>query len=62
MAYVVSTPRKVSESDEYYPILQDKGTTVYESLEPTGVLDPHGNEIYRVNEPIGFRFSENETQ
>ena len=65
MAYVVSTPRKASDEgdDEYeWPVLQAKGTMVYESSEPTGILDPHGNEIHRVNDPIGFRFTENDTQ
>ena len=62
MAYVVSTPRKASDEDEYYTPLPLPILIVYEGSTPTGVLDPYGNEIHAVNDPIGFRFTENETQ
>lgn len=61
MPYVTHRPRRADDDDEW-PVWQRPHIIVFENDEPTGILDEYGNEIYRVNEPIGFRFSENETQ
>jgi hypothetical protein len=62
MPYVTRSPRRTSDDDEEWQVLPRPHLIVFENDEPTGILDPNGHEIYRVNEPIGFRFSENETQ
>lgn len=58
MAYMVkprSAARWVSDNEEESVDLGP--LTVFESARPTGLLNANGDEIVRVTEPIGFKFS-----
>lgn len=57
--YVTRARKSRSYQDEYWfdesPLMPDL-TVVETEPAPTGLFDAHGNEIWRMNDPIGFRF------
>ena len=57
MKYVTKRQKAYWDDEDWYP--DAPAVTVYEDDEPqyTGLLDAHGEDLYRVKEraPIGFR-------
>lgn len=56
MPRYVTRARKVRSSDDewYEPPLEPNLTVIEPEPSPTGLLDENGNEIWRMNDPIGF--------